>query len=152
MVMGQRAIETDEPLWVSTTHLSDSPQHPFYEHLNELLRARGFDRFVEQLCHEFYSSTNGRPSVPPGVYFRCLIIGHFEAIDSANAIAWRCADSLSLRRFLGVRLDQPAPGHATICRTRQLIDTETHLQVSNWLFRVLGVRALGLARAPAWTG
>ena len=100
--------------------------HPFYQRLNQVLDAHGFDAFVEAQCAPFYATTIGRPSLTPGTYFRLLLIGYFEGIDSERGIAWRAADSLALRGFLGLGLDEAPPEHSTISRTRRLIDLETH--------------------------
>ncbi len=142
MAMGLRAREQDEPLWVATTQLISSAGHPFYQRLNDLLREHGFDRHVEELCQGFYAPKMGRPSIPPGVYFRCLMVGYFEGIDSERGIAWRCADSLSLRRFLGIGLDDQMPDHSSISRTRRLIDVETHAQVFSWVLKLLAEQGL----------
>jgi transposase len=142
MAMGKRSREQDEAMWVATTHLIDSPGHPFYQRLNDLLREQGFDRYVEDLCQAFYAPKMGRPSIAPGVYFRCLMIGYFEGIDSERGIAWRCADSLSLRRFLGIALDGQTPDHSSISRTRRLIDLETHAQVFSWVLKLLAAQGL----------
>jgi len=108
--------------------------------LNELLEAAGFDEFVEGLCARFYHARLGRPSLRPGVYFRALLVGYFEGIDSERGIAWRVADSLPLRRFLLIGLDERTPDHSTISRTRRLIDIDTHREVFSW---VLGLLAEG---------
>ncbi len=142
MAMGKRSREQDEAMWVATTHLIDSPGHPFYQRLNDLMREQGFDRYVEDLCQAYYAPKMGRPSIPPGVYFRCLMIGYFEGIDSERGIAWRCADSLSLRRFLGIALDGQTPDHSSISRTRRLIDLETHAQVFSWVLKLLAEQGL----------
>ena len=92
--------------------------HPFYRRLNRLLREHGFDDFVEAQCASFYAESMGRPSLPPGIYFRLLLIGYFDGIDSERGIAWRAADSLALRDYLGVGLEMAPPGHSTISRTR----------------------------------
>ena len=133
MAMGQRTSEQHEPLWLPTANLVDSPGHPFYQRLNDVLREHKFDRHAEDLCQAFYAPKMGRPGLAPGVYFRCLMVGYFEGIDSERGIAWRCADSLSLRRFLGIGLDEQMPDHSTISRTRRLIDVETHAQVFSWV-------------------
>ena len=106
-----------------------APGHPFYTRLNELLEGAGFDEFVEGLCARFYHARLGRPSLRPGVYFRALPVGYFEGIDSERGIAWRVADSLALRRFLLIGLDERTPDHSTISRTRRLIDIDTHREV-----------------------
>jgi transposase len=142
MAMGKRSREQDQAIWVATTHLIDSPGHPFYQRLNVLLREHGFDPYVEDLCQAYYAPKMGRPSIAPGVYFRCLMVGYFEGIDSERGIAWRCADSLSLRRFLGLGLEEQTPDHSTISRTRRLIDVETHAQVFSWVLKLLAEQGL----------
>jgi transposase len=125
-------------LWIATSDLARSPGHPFYERLNRLLDKHGFDAFVEEQCRSFYAERMGRPSLPPGVYFRLLLIGYFEGIDSERGIAWRVADSLTLREFLGLSLSEAPPDHSTISRNRRLIDLETHQEVFAWVLTVLG--------------
>ena len=100
MALGRRKREQQD-LWVATCDLPKSPGHPFYSKLNRLLDESGFDAFVENLCKPSYANGRGRPSIPPGVYFRMLFIGFFEGLDSQRAIAWRCSDSRSLQSFLG---------------------------------------------------
>ena len=120
MAMGKRKSE-QAPLWIPTTELPVSPGHPFYVRLNEVLDGAGFDRFVEDQCRPFYAPVMGRPSLAPGRYFRLLLVGYFEGLDSERGIAWRAADSLAVRHFLGLGLDEAAPDHSTISRTRRLI-------------------------------
>jgi transposase len=132
MAMGKRTSE-QAPLWIPTTELPVSPGHPFYVRLNEILDAAGFDRFVEEQCRPFYAPVMGRPSLAPGRYFRLLLIGYFEGLDSERGIAWRAADSLAMRQFLGLGLDEAAPDHSTISRTRRLIDVEAHQAVFTWV-------------------
>jgi transposase len=110
-----------------------SPGHPFYARLNAILDAAGFDRFVEAQCAQFYAPVMGRPSLTPGRYFRLLLVGYFEGLDSERGIAWRAADSLAVRSFLGLGLDAAAPDHSTISRTRRLIDVDTHRAVFTWV-------------------
>src|ERR1700674_1334463 len=141
MAMGIRDGE-QSPLWVVTADLPQSPGHPFYDRLNALLDAHDFDRFVEQQCRRFYPSAMGRPSLTPGRYFRMLLLGYFEGIDSERGIAWRGADSLSLRGFLGFSLTEQTPDHSTISRTRRLLPVETHQAVFRWFVRVLGEEGL----------
>jgi transposase len=105
----------------------------FYKRLNRILEQNGFDAYVEQLCESFYAPTLGRPSLAPGMYFRVLMLGYFEGIDSERGIAWRAADSLSVREFLGLELGEAPPDHSTISRTRRLIDVETHRAVFSWI-------------------
>ena len=132
MAMGKRKSE-QAPLWIPTTELPVSPGHPFYRRLNEILDAAGFDRFVEEQCRPFYAPVMGRPSLSPGRYFRLLLIGYFEGLDSERGIAWRAADSLAVRQFLGLGLDEAAPDHSTISRTRRLMDVEAHQAVFTWV-------------------
>jgi transposase len=132
MAMGTR--ETDQPpLWIATSDLPGSPGHPFYVRLNAILDAHGFDRFVEDRCRQFYDPVMGRPSLAPGQYFRLLLVGYFEGIDSERGIAWRAADSLAVRSFVRLALQEPAPDHSTLSRTRRLIDVETHRTVFTWV-------------------
>jgi transposase len=123
---------------VTTTHLPTAASLPFYRRLNEILREHGFDDFVEAECAGFYAETMGRPGLPPGIYFRLLLIGYFEGIDAERGIAWRASDSLALRDFLGVGLDEDPPDHSTISRTRRLIALETHRAVFTWVLQCLG--------------
>src|SRR6266704_912243 len=101
MAMGKRKSE-QAPMWVSTTDLPVSPGHPFYARLNAILDEAGFDRFAEEQCRAFYAPVMGRPSLPPGRYFRLLLLGYFEGLDSERGIAWRAADSLAVRSFVGL--------------------------------------------------
>ena len=102
MAMGKRKRDRQPAMWVATTELPTTASHPFYPRLNQLLREQGFDDFVEAPMRAFYAETMGRPGLPPGIYFRLLLIGYFEGIDSERGIAWRAADSLALRDFLGL--------------------------------------------------
>jgi transposase len=122
---------------VASGDLARSPGHPFYDRLNKLLIENEFDRFVEDRCREFYASNKGRPSMPPGVYFRLLMVGYFEGIGSERAIAWRCADSRSLSSFLGYEPTETTPNHSTLSRTRRLLDLETHGDVFTWILTLL---------------
>jgi transposase len=133
--MGKREGE-QEDLFVTHQQLR-SQSHPFYRAMNRVLADQGFDRHVEQLCSKFYAKKMGRPGLAPGIYFRSLLLGFFEGIDSERGIAWRAADSLSLRDFLGVPASKLTPDHSTISRTRRLIDLETHQAVFTWVLGVL---------------
>src|SRR6185369_8271394 len=136
MAMGTRR-ERQEELWIPACAVARPTAHPFYERLNQLLAEHDFDRFVEGQCRRFYAATMGRPGLAPGVYFRLLLIGYFEGIDSERGIAWRAGDSLSIREFVGIPLGEGAPDHTTISRTRRLIDVETHRQVFGWVLELL---------------
>jgi len=143
MAMGTRKQrEKQEDIWIAHTELASAPGHPFYQRLNELLEAEQFDQFVEERCVKFYRSQYGRPSLTPGIYFRSLLIGYFEGIDSERGIAWRLADSLALRRFVGIGLTEDTPDHSTISRTRRGIDVETHQAVFGWVLNLLTQRGL----------
>lgn len=135
-------LRQQEELWIAHTDLPRTLGHPFYEQLNRLLEERGFDEYVEQQCARFYAEKMGRPSLAPGRYFRLLLIGYFEGIDSERGIAWRAADSLGLRNFLGVGLNEMPPDHSTISRTRRLIDVETHQAVFGWVLELLAEKNL----------
>src|SRR6202049_4639669 len=138
MAMGtRRRRQRQERLWISHQELAKGPAHPFYKRVNELLETEGFDEFAEKECAKFYAANNGRPSLVPGIYFRLLLVGYFEGIDSERGIAWRAAGSFGLRQFLGIRLDEPTPDHSTISRTRRLIDVETHRKVFFWVLERL---------------
>ena len=136
MALGKRKRASQTQLWVATQNLA-APGHPFYKKLNRVLDKHGFDEFVEAQCAKYYSEGVGRPGIPPGVYFRLLMIGYFEGISSERAIAWRVADSLSLRHFLGYELDQATPDHSSVSRTRRLLDYQTHQEVFDWVLKVL---------------
>jgi transposase len=137
MAMGKRKSEQQQPLFIAASELAQSAAHPFYAKLNEVLAGWKFDAFVEERCAKFYDEKIGHPSLAPGKYFRLLLIGYFEGIDSERGIAWRCADSLSLRSFVGYALDEKSTEHSTISRTRRLIDVETHREVFQWVLKVL---------------
>src|SRR5260370_42466519 len=143
MAMGTgKQGEKQEDIWIAHTELASAPGHPFYQRLNELLEAEHFDEFVEQRCAKFYAAKYGRPSLTQGIYFRSLLIGYFEGIGAERGIAWRLADSLPLRHFVGIALDEYTPDHSTISRTRRLIDLDTHREVVRWGLGVLADRGL----------
>src|SRR3990170_1343308 len=137
MAMGRRKREEQGVFWIAASELPQSGAHPFYQQVNKILEAEGFDGFVEKQCRAFYAEQVGRPSLPPAVYFRMLMIGYFEGLDSERGIAWRVADSLALRRFLGYGLTDQTADHSTISRNRRFIDVETHQEVFNWVLQVL---------------
>jgi len=142
MALGRRKPERQSEFWVPTADLPQSPGHPFYEQLNRVLAAAGFDRFSEERCRRFYAEKLGRPSVPPGVYFRMLMVGYFEKLPSERQIAWRCADSLSLRAFLGLAPGENSPDDSSLNRTRLRIDLETHQAVFDWVLKRLAEHEL----------
>lgn len=130
--MGTRKTE-QPPLWVATADLPSSPGHPFYAKLSAILDAEEFDHFAEDQCRRFYAPTMGRPSLEPGRYFRLLLVGYFEGLDAERGIAWRAADSLAVRRFVRLGIEEAAPDHSTISRTRRLIDVDTHRAIFTWV-------------------
>ena len=144
MAMGtRRKRERQQDLWIATSDVVETPANAFYDRLNQILDEHKFDAKVERLCRKFYKkSPYGRPSMAPGVYFRSLLIGYFEGLDSERGIAWRTADSLSLRKFLGYALDEATPDHSTISRTRRLYWLETHKAVFRWVLKILGEEGL----------
>src|SRR3954453_22087456 len=139
MAMGTRkGRERRSDMWIATSAIVETPGNAFYDRLNKILREHKFDARVEALCRKFYKkSPYGRPSLAPGVYFRALLIGYFEGLDSERGIAWRAADSLSLRGCLGYALDEATPDHSTISRTRRLYWVETHKAIFRWVVRIL---------------
>jgi len=142
MAMGTRKMrERQEDLWYGG-ELPTAPGHPFYKRLNEILDDAKFDAFCETRCASFYHQKLGRPSLPPGQYFRIMMIGFFEGLDSERGIAWRLADSLTLRQFLSIGFDEKTPDHVTISRTRRLIDAETHQGIFSWVLERLAQAGL----------
>ena len=129
-------------IWIATSDLPRTAAHPFYERINRILDKVGFDAHVERLCAPFYAATMGRPSLAPGRYFRLLVVGYFEGLESERAIAWRTADSFALRGFLDLELVETPPDHSTISRTRRLIDLETHQAVFTWILERLAEAGL----------
>jgi transposase len=140
--MGNRKQDEQPSFWSPTHKLVQSAGHPFYRRLNEILSDGGFDRFAESQCVKFYAEGRGRRSIPPGVYFRMLMVGYFEGIDSERGIAWRCEDSLALRGFLGYGLDESTPDHSSLSRIRHRIDLETHREVFTWVLGLLAKEKL----------
>jgi transposase len=136
MAMGTRSGQTQDALFVVTADLPSTAGHPFYEKLNVALRAIEFDRRLEAACERFYDE-KGRRGIPPGVYFRMLLIGYFEGIDSERGIAWRVADSLSLRRFLGYALTEDTPEHSTLSRIRHRLSSDAHNQAFRMVLQAL---------------
>ena len=143
MAMGRRKRrERQKDLWICTSELPKSGGHRFYRRLGEMLDKDGFDAVVEGLCEKFYADKMGRPSLTPSISFRTLLVGYFEGIGSARGLAWRITDSLSLRRFLAIELDEDAPDHSAISRTRRLSDVETHRAVFTWALGLLAREGL----------
>jgi len=131
-------------MFVAKSAALRGPRHRFYEALEKLLREAAFDREVEALCSAYYEKdgTLGRRSVPPGVYFRMLLVGFFEGIESERGICWRCEDSLSLRSFLGLELDEHIPDHSTLSRTRTRLPGEVYEKVFDLVLGIVDQHGL----------
>lgn len=143
MAMGKRKRKQKE-LFVASGELAQSPGHPFYKQLNALLAEAGFDRWIEQRCERYYEQQEkrGQPSIAPGVYFRMLLIGYFEGIESQRGIAWRCADSLSLRQFLGLAAHERTPDHSTLSNTRRRLPAEVFEEVFQFVLSIAVAKQL----------
>jgi transposase len=135
MALGKRRQE-QQGMWVVSTDLPKSPGHPFYRKLDQLLAEAKFDGWLEKLCQPFYAATMGRPSIPPGVYFRMILMGYFEGIASQRGIAWRCSDSRSLAEFLGVPQEEKTPDHSSLSRTHQRLPLEIHEEVFRFVLKI----------------
>lgn len=132
-----RSKEQQRSMWLSYDQLPQSKGHVFYERLQKILLQEGFDTFVENLCAPFYAEKLGRRSIPPGRYFRMLLIGYFEGINSERGICWRCSDSLSLREFLGLAPSDAVPDHSSLCRIRQRLPLEIHHEMFVFVLKIL---------------
>ena len=143
MAMGKRKPR-QESLFITADQLAQAPGHPFYQKLNALLEEAGFDRWVERRCRPYYEQDEprGRKSIPPGVYFRMLFVGYFEGLDSQRGIAWRCADSLALRQFLGVPLGEGTPDHSTLTNTRKRLPPEVFAEVFQFVLSIAADKKL----------
>ncbi len=141
MGMGKRAESRQQEFWVATEALTDAPRHVFYDRLNALLAEAGFDRFVESIC-EMYYNEGGRPSIPPGTYFRMLLVGYFEDLSSQRGIAWRCSDSLSLRKFLSIPLTDDTPDHSSLTRISKRLPASVNEQVFEFVLKIAAEKKL----------
>lgn len=142
MGLGRRKQERQQDLWVATAELPRSEGHVFYQKLNSLLSETEFDEYVETLCKPYYHDRLGRPGIPPGTYFRMLLVGYFEGIGSQRGIAWRCGDSLSLREFLGFALTEETPDHSSLTRVRDRLPLSVHSAVFQFVLRVADAKGL----------
>jgi transposase len=141
MAVGKRKRK-QAAFWVETSQLQPRGRHPFYTRLNEILDRAKFDLYAERICRKYYAATRGRPSIAPGVYFRCFLMGYFEGIDSERGIAYRVSDSLSLREFLGLSWEEQTPDHSTLSKTRRLMKLGTHKAVFRWVLKRLAAEGL----------
>lgn len=136
MALGKRKTEQQQALFVPADCLPRSPGHVFYKKLNGLLAEAGFDPWVEEICAVFYADGKGREGIPPGTYFRMLLVGYFEGIGSQRGIAWRCSDSLSIREFLGIPVNKESPDHSSLSVIRERLSLEVHSRVFNWILQL----------------
>ena len=141
MALGKKKAKQTS-IWIETTQLQAHTQHPFYSRVNEILEKAQFDRYAERICRKYYAERMGRPSITPGTYFRCFFIGYFEGIDSERGIAYRVSDSLGLREFLGLSLEERTPDHSTLSKTRRLMNLGTHKAVFRWVLKRLAAEGL----------
>ena len=135
MALGRR-VEQQRPMFVVADELPKSDGHPFYRKLNEFLAEAGFDRWIEEQCRPYYAAVMGRPSIPPGVFFRMMFVGFFEGIGSLRQIAWRCSDSLAVREFLGLQLTQRAPDDSSLTVIRQRFPVELFEEVFRFMILI----------------
>ncbi len=141
MAMGRSGAVQDD-LMATWAEMPRSPGHAFYDRLQDLLSEAGFDAFVEEVCKPHYAPRMGAPSLPPGRYFRMHMIGYFEGLDSERGIAWRCADSYSLREFLRLSNVEKVPDHSWLSRTRSRLPHEAHEKVFGWVLKLVAERGL----------
>ena len=141
MALGKKQAK-QTAFWVETAQLQAHTQHPFYSWVNEILEKAKFDRYAERICRKYYAARMGRPSITPGTYFRCFFIGYFEGIDSERGIAYRASDSLGLREFLGLSLEERTPDHSTLSKTRRLMNLGTHKAMFRWVLKRLAEEGL----------
>lgn len=136
MALGKRREKRQQDLWIAADQVARTPRHVFYEKLNRLLAKAEFDAWAEQLCGPHYAE-EGRRSIPPGVYFRMLLVGYFEGIDSQRGIAWRCADSLSLKEFLGYGPTEATPDHSSLTKIRQRLPLEIYREMFEFVLTLV---------------
>lgn len=142
MALGKRETERQGDLFLLAAQLPRSPGHVFYQKLNRLLAEASFDPWVEKLCEPHYADGRGRPGIPPGTYFRMLLVGYFEGLSSQRGIAWRCSDSLSLRDFLAIPLGEDSPDHSSLSVIRNRLPLEVHAAVFQWILGLAGAKQL----------
>ena len=137
MALGKKKRNMQNDLFIPAVNLPEAPGHPFYKKLNAILAKTEFDRHIEELARPYYHDKLGRPSLDPGVYVRMLFIGFFEGLDSERGIAWRCADSFSLKDFIGYELTEKTPDHSTLSKTRKRLPIEFHNEVFSTVLELL---------------
>ena len=144
MALGKRPDSRQQELFIATAELACAPGHAFYERLGKLLAAAEFDGWAEDECRPYYAA-GGRPGIPPGTYFRMLLIGYFEGIDSQRGIAWRCADSLSLKQFLGYGPTESTPDHSSLTKIRQRLGAEVYERMFRFVLTLVAEHKLLVA-------
>jgi transposase len=142
MALGKRETERQADLFLLAAQLPRSPGHVFFQKLNRLLAEAGFDPWAEKLCEPYYADGRGRPGIPPGTYFRMLLVGYFEGLSSQRGIAWRCSDSLSLRDFLGIPLGDDSPDHSSLSVIRNRLPLAVHVSVFQWILGLASTKKL----------
>src|SRR6186997_2563292 len=141
MALGRQGARQAD-LMIGWAELPRSPGHAFYDRLQAVLVEAGFDRFAESECAPYYAGKRGRPSLPPGRYFRMHLVGYFEGIDSERGLEWRCSDSLSLREFLRLGTTEPVPDHSWLSKTRSRLPLEVHEAVFAWVLERMAEHGL----------
>jgi transposase len=141
MALGRQG-ERQADLMVGWAELPRSPGHAFHDRLQAILVEAGFDGFAEARCAPYYAAGRGRPSLPPGRYFRMHLVGYFEGIESERGLEWRCSDSLSLREFLRLGTTEPVPDHSWLSKTRARLPLEVHEAVFAWVLERLAEHGL----------
>lgn len=147
MSMGRMKPKQGE-LWVAANEIK-TPGHPFFKKLNEIFAAQDLDRKLEDLCRPYYAERDGRPSIPPGRYFRMLMIGYFEGIGSERGLSWRCEDSLSLKAFLGLGPADATPDHSSLSIVRRRLPVEVFRGANKLVLGILKDAGLLKGRALA---
>ena len=136
MGLGKRRESRQQELWIAADRLARTPRHVFYEKLNRVLAQARFDAWIEERCGAYYAE-EGRRSIPPGVYFRMLLVGYFEGIDSQRGIAWRCADSRSLQAFLGYGPTDSTPDHSSLTKIRERLPVDLYAEVFQFVLTLV---------------
>jgi transposase len=140
------AAETQQEFWIDARRLPKATASTFYRKLDETLDSIGFAQGVREICRPAYAelSRGGRPGIDPAVYFKMLMIGFFENLPSERSIASRCADSFSLRAFLGYGLEEATPDHSSLSVIRGRLGTAIYQAAFELVLQ--GLRQHGLLK------
>jgi len=146
MFKPRKKTQEQKEFWVVADRLAKATPSRFYELLNGTLERMKFAEQVWASCAPDYADATrgGRPGIDPVTYFKMLMIGFFEGIASEREIAARCADSLSLRGFLGYRLDEATPDHSSMSVIRQRLGSACFEEVFGLV--LVALRAHGLLK------